>query len=581
MTFRRKMMLVYLVGGLLPVLLIVSYLIHGTKQILVKQAEDMEMVRLEEVERQILEMQNTMTTMSQYFYFDSKLEQIASKNYTEYQDMIDDFKGYTAFLDYQKYYNNIISNISVFLTNDTLRGNLDFVVVDEEIAAQEWYIRVCQKGSKVVWTYLPHEIAGYHYAPALTRMIKTKKGEDVGVLVIYIRPERFEGYIYEHEGTSFISLNGETVITSKGKDVTYEDIKDALPDGTIDAWQGHLKVSGQEYVVTCRNVRQDDTKDYIQVVNVRLISDILTEANTQSIKSILFVVIGVILAISIVSVLAWSYDRRINRFRAQMQKAAAGNFELDKTLGGNDEISDLYAYLNTMIWDIQKLLAGIYQERIHAEQLKTKQKDAEFMMLTSQINPHFLYNTLETIRMKARVNKQYEIEDLVKMLAKILRSNIRAGEKDVTIHSEVELVEYYLKIQQYRFGEKVQYQIMVEDEVKEYKVLPLILQPIVENAIVHGLEGQESNGWITIDIKKQELDLLIVVADNGSGIEADELERIQKELENTRLKGEHIGVCNVQHRIRLKYGKEYGISIHSIIGEGTRVEIRLPAVAEE
>ena len=217
--FGHRMLLIYLAGGLLPLALIGAYLIHGTNRILVEQAQNSEILQLETISRQLLEMQNTMTTMSQYFYFDEKLEEIAAKEYTDYQEMIDDFKDYTAFLDYQKYYNNIISRISVFLQNDTLKGNMDFVVVDEETRSQEWYERASQKGSGVVWAYLPYVTYGYDHALALTRMIKTKKGEDVGVLVIYIRPERFEEAISECEGTAFVTLNGEEVITGKGEDV--------------------------------------------------------------------------------------------------------------------------------------------------------------------------------------------------------------------------------------------------------------------------------------------------------------------------------------------------------------------------
>ncbi len=121
-------------------------------------------------------------------------------------------------------------------------------------------------------------------------------------------------------------------------------------------------------------------------------------------------------------------------------------------------------------------------------------------MLTSQINPHFLYNTLETIRMKARINKQYEIEELVKMLGKILRSSIQAGSKDMTIREEVELAEYYLKIQQYRFGERIQYQIYVEEGIERQKILPLLIQPLVENCIIHGLEGRERTSVTSISV---------------------------------------------------------------------------------
>lgn len=577
MTFGGRMFLIYLLGGLLPMILISVYLIHGTNNILVEQAESTELIELENIKKQVLEVQNTMTTMSQYFYFDAKLEEISQKEYKEYGEMVDDFKNYTSFLEYSKYYNNLISRISVYMKNDTLKGNMNFIVVDEKTEQQEWYKRVGTKGNIVVWVYLPHVIYGYDHTLAMTRMIKTKKGEEVGVLAIFLRPERFEDMLLEREGTAFILLNGETVISSKGDEVAYEDIAQYLPNLDVDEWQDEIKIAGKEYVMTVVNVRQKDTSDCIQVVSIRSVQDIIKEAKGYSLKSILLCCLSAVLVILVIAGITYHFGKRIDRFRLQMQKASEGNFELDEKLGGNDEISDLYDYLGIMIWKMQKLLSEIYEERIHAEQLKTKQKDAEFKMLTSQINPHFLYNTLETIRMKAVVNKQYEIEELVSRLAKILRSTIRAGEKDVSVQSEIELVECYLKIQQYRFGDKIQYHIELDEELAQCCIMSLILQPIVENAIIHGLEDKEEAGHIDIDVSRDGEDIIFTVEDDGIGISQEKLSEIRKELTSNRLKGEHIGIFNVQYRIRLKYGFPYGISVDSKEGAGTRIEIRLPA----
>lgn len=181
-----------------------------------------------------------------------------------------------------------------------------------------------------------------------------------------------------------------------------------------------------------------------------------------------------------------------------------GRFDLEPSLGGSDEISELYDYLGTMIRDIERLLSEVYQERLHGERLMRQQKEAEFKMLASQINPHFLYNTLETIRMKARVNGQPEIEQLVKMLSKLLRRNLQAGSADVSLSSELDLVEYYLKIQQYRFGERIQYTIKLESDLGQVPILPLALQPIVENSIIHGLEAKEGTGHIVISAARRE-----------------------------------------------------------------------------
>ena len=576
-----RMILIYVIGGLLPLSAIIGYLIHGTNQVLVSQAENAEIAELQTIGRQILELENTMTTVSSYFYFDDKLEEIAAKQYTDYQEMINDYRGYTAFKEYQSYYNTMISRISIFLQNHTLRGNSDFVVVDADTEAEAWYQRVSTEGSGCVWTWLPISLPKYDHAPAIARMIKIKKSENVGVLVIYLRPQQFEKMIWEREGSTYIVLDGETLLTSRHETIPFEELKQYLPDAAEEKYQTRIRAGEEEYVLTCENVKQEDTSDYFQVVSVRAVDDILREAYAQQRKSIWLFLGSVVLAGTLIFAFSWSFARRVGRFREQMQKAAEGNFELEEKLGGNDEISQLYDYLSVMIWRIQRLLAQVYQEKIHAERLKTSQKDAEFKMLTSQINPHFLYNTLETIRMKARINKQYEIEELVKMLGKILRSSIQAGSKDMTIREEVELAEYYLKIQQYRFGERIQYQIYVEEGTERQKILPLLIQPLVENCIIHGLEGRADVGHIDVCVKRSGQNVVITVTDDGAGICGEKIAEIRRELAGNRTKGEHIGICNVNQRVRLRYGEEYGVTVESIGGEYTRVEITLPGDWEE
>lgn len=576
-----RMILIYVIGGLLPLSAIIGYLIHGTNQVLVSQAENAEIAELQTIGRQILELENTMTTVSSYFYFDDKLEEIAAKQYTDYQEMINDYRGYTAFKEYQSYYNTMISRISIFLQNHTLRGNSDFVVVDADTEVEAWYQRVSTEGSGCVWTCLPISLPKYDHAPAIARMIKTKKSENVGVLVIYLRPQQFEKMIWEREGSTYIVLDGETLLTSRHETIPFEELKQYLPDAAEEKYQTRIKAGEEEYVLTCENVKQEDTSDYFQVVSVRAVDEILREAYAQQRKSIWLFLGSVVLAGTLIFAFSWSFARRVGRFREQMQKASEGNFELEEKLGGNDEISQLYDYLSVMIWRIQRLLAQVYQEKIHAERLKTSQKDAEFKMLTSQINPHFLYNTLETIRMKARINKQYEIEELVKMLGKILRSSIQAGSKDMTIREEVELAEYYLKIQQYRFGERIQYQIYVEEGTERQKILPLLIQPLVENCIIHGLEGRADVGHIDICVKRSGQNVVITVTDDGAGICGEKIAEIRRELAGNRTKGEHIGICNVNQRVRLRYGEEYGVTVESICGEYTRVEITLPGDWEE
>ncbi len=436
-----QMVLLYIIGGALPVILIGMYLIQGTSQILMEREMQAELSELDRIGREADSLFSTVNSLSTSFYFDEKLEHISEHPYQEYQELVNDYRDYTAFNTMRNLYSRLLHYITIYMENDTIVENAHFQKVDEQLCAKEWYQQVVGRGGGAVWQYLPFHLDQKYYL-ALTRLLRTKKAGNVGVLVIYLRPERLEEILGIKREDVCVVLNQEELLIG----------------GEGQPWRENIR-------------------------------DILKEVNGQNRRSICVFLGSVVLSVTMIWLFSRAFSGRVKRFHRQMQKAASGDFDLEKNLGGNDEISELYGYLWSMIVDIQRLLAEIYQERLHAEQLYARQKEAEFKMLASQMNPHFLYNTLETIWMKAKVNHQTEIEELVKMLAKILRNNVRAGNRDVTLGQELDLVESYLKIQQYRFDERLEYMIAVEEGLEEEEVLPLILQPIVENSIIHGLES--------------------------------------------------------------------------------------------
>lgn len=574
MRLHYRMFAVYILGGALPIILIGLYLVHGLSTILIEQVEHQDAVELEMIGRQAEEMFSTVSTVTKYFYFDSMLEEIAGKEYESYQDVVDDYKAYTGFQDHTRYHNRIIGWVNIYIANDTLAENSHFSKVTEAMRQTEWYLAAKERNGSAIWRYRPIP-AARESALAMLRMLKTAKGEDVGILAVYIRPERFETLLWERDCDTFVLLGGDTVITDRAGELCPDDIFPLLPKGGSGQTQQSVNIGSDRYLLTCETIDLVESQDYLQIVSLRSYRDILGSVNRQNARSILFFALSVMVSVSAILIFSRSFAGRVERFRAQMHRAAEGNFELEE-IGGNDEIASLYSYLGTMIREIQRLLAEVYQERLHADRLTIQQKDAEFKMLASQINPHFLYNTLETVRMKARKSGQADIEEIAKMLAKIMRSYIQISETDTPLKKEIELVECYLKIQQYRFGERIRYHISVEPGLAEYKILPLVIQPIVENSIIHGLESKEGEGNIYISAQPKDRYVVISVEDDGLGIPPDRLEHMRQRLNRYNEKGRHIGVANVHQRVRLKYGEQYGVRIDSLEHQFTRVEIFLP-----
>ena len=216
-------------------------------------------------------------------------------------------------------------------------------------------------------------------------------------------------------------------------------------------------------------------------------------------------------------------------------------------------------------------------------QLDSIQLEMRYKMLSSQINPHFLFNTLETIRMKALGSGDKEVATMLKILASLLRYNLSAEGKPVPLIQELDSIQNYLNIQHFRFGERVSYDIATTCDVQNIEILPLLIQPIVENSFLHGLENKVSGGFIyiliTADAQNPD-DILISVKDNGCGMDEDEIELVTKKMNepDSQNNSTSIGMANVNSRIKLFYGQKYGISIQSEVGEGTTVTLRIRKV---
>lgn len=256
-----------------------------------------------------------------------------------------------------------------------------------------------------------------------------------------------------------------------------------------------------------------------------------------------------------------------------MRKAESGDFNLRFQTKSRDEIFHLGNSFNQMLIQIKSLIERTYVAEI-------RQRDAQFSALQSQINPHFLFNTLETIRMMAEAEGNPETVKLITSLGKLLKSNFKQ-QSWVTLQQELEYVQHYLYLQSVRLSYPPQIVIECEESLKNIQVHALIIQPLVENSILHGLRPVPRSGSIHIEVKKVEADpsFEIHVSDDGAGIPAEQLEQLNHKLNLALIhtdQEESIGILNVQRRIHLSYGKNFGLTICSVEGQGTSITCKLP-----
>jgi len=285
--------------------------------------------------------------------------------------------------------------------------------------------------------------------------------------------------------------------------------------------------------------------------------------------------------------LAHSISRPIGQLMSFMSKAESGDLNVRYWGERSDEIGMLGRSFNTMLAQIARLLS--------LTELQERQKrEAELRSLQAHIKPHFLYNTLDTIHWMARSKGAEDIAEVVQSLSRLFRLGLSKGSDIVPLADELEHVLSYLKIQQVRYSSKLAYTVDADPRLQESYVLKLLLQPIVENAIYHGIKERRGPGHISIRVAERAGDLFMTVQDNGAGIPADRLNQLRKRLESVGKQtepgefeqslqdssGSGYGILNVQARIRLTYGKEYGLLIESEAGSGTTVTVHHPLVRD-
>ncbi|MDE6710082.1 MAG: sensor histidine kinase, partial [Oscillospiraceae bacterium] len=457
-----------------------------------------------------------------------------------------------------------------------------FRFADEDIQSKYWY-REAEENLNNRWQLTVNDRNEYR----LSLVTPLSAGESFcGVMVISVAPEWISDMTEDiSRGVAMCVSKGYTFYSSvDGTEVgTVIGASDEMPMGVSGSevlTDGKNQLERKGYtVVSYFNYENTYNSFYVYIVKPPAIYN--ESINSVIASYVWYICLCIILSVLITILFSSMFSRRIQSLKDKMHSVADGNFELTDDIKGSDEIYDLYEDLKKMVDSMQNLINDAYKSKIQSESFKLNQVEAEFKALASQINPHFLYNTLETIRMKAYCNNDKETADLVKKLGKFMRRCLEVKDGMVTLESELEFTKSYLELQAARFGDRVSYSIYCEVD-KKYMVLPLIIQPVVENAFVHGIEGEKANGRITVKVMYKGENVEICVSDNGQGISKTKLAELLKKLErNDTSSGKSIGLTNVNKRIKMYHGEQYGLSVKTAEGKGTDISIILPRIVDE
>ncbi|MDE6622767.1 MAG: histidine kinase, partial [Lachnospiraceae bacterium] len=288
------------------------------------------------------------------------------------------------------------------------------------------------------------------------------------------------------------------------------------------------------------------------------------------------------------AILPWRLMKELNRsltVRIEQLSQVFDKVEDEKLsqideISGSDEIGRLMQNYNRMAERTNDLIQTVYKDRIKQQEMDIARQSAELLALHSQINPHFLFNALETIRMHCVLRSEPEIAKMVEKLAVMERQNVEWATDTVEIGREMEFVEAYLGLQKYRFGDRLSYDLDVERECLNIEIPKLSVVTFVENACIHGIENKTTQGWIFVRIYIEKEELCIEVEDTGNGMEEDEHQRLLEQMRDAsidRLKEKgRVGIINACLRLKMVTDNQVKFALESEKGVGTMVQIRIP-----
>jgi len=376
-----------------------------------------------------------------------------------------------------------------------------------------------------------------------------------------------ENTMADENRTRIAMVSKDINILEKHIDQIMENVEvGGFYDENISIWEN--SVQGMTALFD-EHVRQ---YTYYEIKSTELIRA-QADANVQSYltSGVISLLLIIIIALILSRLISNSITRPVNQLCETTHLVAKGDFEVRAKQSHTNEIQTLSDSMNDMIVQIGRLVEDIKEEQL-------KLRDTELKLLQAQINPHFLYNTLDAIVWLAEAEDNKRVVEMVNHLSDFFRSSLSKGLDFVSLKEEEAHIRSYLQIQQFRYSDIMDYEIDIHKELEDYKILKLTLQPIVENALYHGIKNKRGKGKIKITSAYNEDTVVLNVEDNGRGMTKEELEKLIISIENKEDVNEKagFGLANVNQRIKLKHGPKYGIKVKSEIQKGTQVEIILP-----
>ena len=566
---RNKMLLVYFLCIFIP-MIITNTIFYNTISDNVRDR------RVRDIDRAVEQIRNDFRThigeaveLSAFFYADYNTNDALERAYGSEAEFLDAYDQYLwPVLNNYSSISNTLQNITIYVDNPTMLHSGNIGWLSEELKQTSWY---------------SSSMLDSRSYPAFTRM------ETDGEFDYFSLVRRLDYYARRMHYEKLLKIDFKmidlmevfTTLNIPG------DLYLINPEGQIE-YTTNPDINWREslvpYAVESKDIIEFK-KDFGEISHLSGWTIAATVHDTEVIEEVrksrgfilwsacLMIVVSTVIILLIVR----SINTRVVKVLKHMKKVKNQNFEMISGEESSDEIGQLTVEFNHMIMQIKTLIDDVYVAEIRAKSLELERRKAQWNALQSQINPHFLFNALETIRMRSLLKKETETAKMIQSMAKVFRSSLTWNEDQIPVEKELEFVKCFLDIQQYRFEEKLEYTLDVSPEALVCKVPKMIFLPFVENSCIHGIETLAEDGRIDIRIAVIGNELVFTVSDNGGGMRQEVVDMLYRYLESDDMMGERIGVQNVIYRARMIYGDKFGFDVNSRLGEGTQITLTLPA----
>ncbi|SHH79242.1 sensor histidine kinase [Clostridium grantii] len=574
-SIKRKIMIIYLFCVLVPIVAINSIFYMSISKNVKKEEKTNTEQSMNRVLIDITTQVEQCVRVGQILNSNSELNKILENENQDVSTYLTEYKKYiqTDVQRFEPVYNQI-ANINIYTSNNTIPSGGNVLFLDYKVKEADWYNTYLNSNERNI--IFPNIVEGTkgllgdkRYISVISSLnnlqVNDRKNKFVKIDLSInsfkevLRGEKFKGTLYLIDGENRVIFSNNPLYSNN--------------------WNEYLELNSDyftenDYVIS-KSFGESSYLNQWTLIGVFEEKSLSENIGGSSSIVVFTAFISLIITTIIIIMVSFSIKSRLELVSNHINELPEKNFQLMEVNPGKDEIGVLIKEVNRSTLRIKNLIDEVYEAGI-------QKNSAELKALQSQINPHFLYNTLNTVRLRCVLKKENETADIIKYMAKIFRRIVNWNHDIIEIREELEFVEDFLKIQKYRYGEKLSYIINTGDNIENYKIPKMTIQTLVENASIHGIELSEKQGKITIDVNIIEDRLCVQVKDNGVGIEKNKLIKIKAKLyredKNDEELENSVGLINVYKRLNLEFSNSVYFDIESIEDQGTKVCFAIPLI---